>query len=93
MHTRNPCTGLDAGARKSIAADAPSLSKSSPEPQREPYRVVLIRGLWRGVDVQVEPATASHPLRHCRDHAEALRCAEEIAGIEGWSIEDRVGGD
>ena len=60
---------------------------------REPFRVVISRGLWRGCDVQVWPPSATHPLRHCKDHAQALECAAEIARIEAWPIEDRVGCD
>lgn len=59
-------------------------------PHHETTAVVIIAGLWRGFDVAVDPPVATHPLRHCRDHAEALAVAGAIADNEGWPVLDRT---
>lgn len=67
---------------------------STPSPanaqQREPFRVVISRGIWRGCDVLIEPPTIEHRLRHFRDHDEAVTFAEELGRVTGWPITDRA---
>jgi hypothetical protein len=57
---------------------------------REPFRIVIAPGLWRGVDVQVEPPVQAYQLRHFKTHREALAYAEELARVEGWPLRDHV---
>ena len=59
----------------------------------EPFTVSLEPGLWRGVDVLVEPRTIAHPMRHFRDRAGALVYAEQLAALQGWRLRDRTGRD
>lgn len=59
--------------------------------QRRSFTIVLATGLWRGVDVLVEPPTSSRPLTHFASHSEALVFAQDLARIEGWPIVDRTG--
>jgi hypothetical protein len=60
---------------------------------REPFRIVIVPGLWRGADVQVEPAVQAYPLRHFKTHSEALAFAEALACVEGWPLRDHVDPD
>jgi hypothetical protein len=94
----SPRAGHGARAGKSIAADTSSPTRFRPKLQanpasRIPYAVVIVRGLWRGFDVGIEPPTSSHSWRHCRSHADALAVAEDIQRVEGWPVQDRTGGD
>jgi hypothetical protein len=98
MGSESPRVGKDARAGRSIAADSPSPTRFRHKHQanpasRIPYAVVIIRGLWRGFDVGIEPPTSSHSWHHCRSHAEALAVAEDIQRMEGWPVQDRTGGD
>lgn len=61
--------------------------------EREPFAVIVAPGLWRGFDVAVEPPTTAHPMRHFRDHMEALSVAMAIGTAEGWPVHDRVEAD
>lgn len=73
-------------------ASTPIRPKTQPRQcQREPFKIVLSDGLWRGVDCLVEPRTAAHPLRHFRDRAEALSYAEALAKATSWPVLDRTG--
>lgn len=58
--------------------------------QREPFQIVVTRGLWRGVDVMVQPPRPSHSLRHFRDHGKAMTYAEDLARVTGWPVRNLV---
>jgi hypothetical protein len=73
--------------------EQPDPTRIRPDLQRKRFAVVVTRGLWKGCDVMVEPATAIHPLRHFRSHGEALLFAGQLASLNGWRLFDRVGGD
>ncbi len=53
------------------------------------FKIILAAGLWRGVDVLVEPPTSTRLPRHFREHGAAMAFAEELAKVEGWPIVDR----
>lgn len=52
--------------------------------------VALSKGLWRGVDVVVEPPTLRHPMRHFSEHGAALDFAAQLALLNGWPLHDRT---
>ena len=57
----------------------------------ESFAVIISRGLWRSIEVSIEPRTCSHSLRSFRSHAEARAYADDLAQIEGWPVCDRTG--
>jgi hypothetical protein len=97
MPKKSPAAECGAGFLKSPGRDAGSLSKNRPHKQpntrpREAFCVVISRGLWRGIDVMVEPPVARHRMRHFSDRDAAQAHAEELTRVTGWPILDRTGG-
>jgi hypothetical protein len=60
---------------------------------REPYRIVIGRGLWRGYEVAVQPPTETHKLQVFPTLAHAEAFAVELSRVEGWPVFSDVDDD